>query len=85
MHAARAECAECAAGRSRKEKARSGSESRYGDDWDLRAGGRAFFLGDVPPEGELARLALGQVWEPMIRTLRDLDQREPRELPGRSP
>ena len=71
--------------RSRKEKARSGSESRYGDDSDLRAGGRAFFLGDVPPEGELARLALGQVWEPMIRTLRDLDQREPRELPGRSP
>jgi len=62
--------------RSRKERAR-GYESRYQDDWVLRSDSRAVFLGDVPSEGDLAKLAFGQVWEPLARTLRDLDRAEP--------
>jgi tetratricopeptide (TPR) repeat protein len=67
--------------RSRREHAR-GYDSRYQDDWVLRADGRAVFLGDVPPEGDLVKLAFGQVWEPLAHTLHDLDQMEPRENPG---
>ncbi len=55
----------------------SGYASRYGDGWVLRANGRAFFLGELPPEGELAKLAFGQVWEPLTQTLADLDRAEP--------
>ena len=62
--------------RSRKERGR-GYESRYQDDWVLRSDSRAVFLGDVPSEGDLVKLAFGQVWEPLARTLRDLDRAEP--------
>jgi|GEM_PF-2345243 len=70
--------------RSRKERVR-GYESRYNEDWVLRANGRAFFLGDVPSEGELVQLGFGQVWEPLTRTLRDLDQTEPRAKEAATP
>ncbi len=70
--------------RSRKERAR-GYESRYQDDWVLRSNGRAVFLGDIPSEGDLVKLAFGQVWEPLARTLHDLDRSEPREFPGARP
>lgn len=63
--------------RSRKERSR-GYESRYQDDWALRSNGRAIFLGDVPSEGDLVKLAFGQVWEPLAHTLKELDQSEPR-------
>ncbi|HEY2923574.1 MAG TPA: hypothetical protein VGJ98_01250 [Candidatus Eisenbacteria bacterium] len=73
--------------RSRKERSRSRLryESRYQDDWTLRSDARAVFLGDVPPEGELVKMAFGQVWEPMARTLKEVDQTEPREYLGRRP
>ena len=71
--------------RSRKERSRSRYESRYADDWALRSDGCAMFLGDVPPEGELVKMAFGQVWEPMTRTLKELDQSEPREYLGERP
>ena len=70
--------------RSRKERAR-GYESRYQDDWGLQANNRAVFLGDVPPEGELAKLAFCQVLEPVTRTLKELDGSEPHNNPGRRP
>jgi len=70
--------------RSRKERGR-GYESRYEDDWVLRSDSRAVFLGDVPSEGELAKLAFGQVWEPLARTLRDLDRSEPQRSMGPRP
>ena len=74
---------------SRKERSRSRNESRYesryDDDFILLSSGRAVFLGDVPPEGELVKMAFGQVWEPLTRTLRDLDRTEPSEYPGRRP
>jgi hypothetical protein len=62
--------------RSRSDRG-SGYASRYGDGWVLKANGRAFFLGELPPEGELAKLAFGQVWEPLTQTLADLDRAEP--------
>jgi hypothetical protein len=62
--------------RSRSDRG-SGYASRYGDGWVLKANGRAFFLGELPPEGELAKLAFGQVWEPLTQTLADLDRMEP--------
>jgi hypothetical protein len=62
--------------RSRKEKAQ-GYESRYQDDWVLRSNGVAVFLGELPSESELVKYAYGQVWEPLTRTLHDLDQAEP--------
>ena len=62
--------------RSRSDRG-GGYASRYGDGWVLRANGRAFFLGELPPEGELAKLAFGQVWEPLTQTLADLDRAEP--------
>jgi hypothetical protein len=61
---------------------RSGHGSRY-EDTSNGADGRAFFPGELPSEGELANLAFGQVWEPLVRTLRDLDRCEPPELPAR--
>jgi hypothetical protein len=70
--------------RSRAQRSR-GYESRYQDDWSLWANNRAVFLGDVPSEGELVRLAYCQVWEPLTRTLRDLDGSEPRTVSGRRP
>ena len=70
--------------RSRKERSRS-YESRYGDDWALRANSRGVFLGDVPPEGDLVKPAFCQVWDPLVRTLLDLDQSEPRQAGGSRP
>jgi hypothetical protein len=70
--------------RSRKQRAH-GYESRYQDDWILRSDARPVFLGDVPSEGELAKLAFGQVWEPLARTLKDVDQAEPRVFEGTRP
>jgi len=70
--------------RSRKERSRR-YESRYEDDWALRENSRAVFLGDVPPEGDLVKLAFCQVWEPLVRTLHDLDQSEPRQPGGPRP
>ncbi len=70
--------------RSRKERSR-GYESRYQDDWVLRSNGRAVFLGDVPSEGELVKLAFGQVWEPLAHTLKELDQSEPSASQGPEP
>ena len=55
----------------------NGYASHYGDGWVLRANGRAFFLGELPPDGELARLAFGQVYEPLTQTLAELDRAEP--------
>jgi hypothetical protein len=71
--------------RSQKERSRSRYESRYRDDWTLGSDGCAMFLGDVPPEGELVKMAFGQVWEPMARTLKEVDQTEPREYFSRRP
>lgn len=70
--------------RSRKERSR-GYESRYQNDWVLQSDKRAVFLGDVPSEEELVELAFGQVWEPLTRTLRELDRSEPRETQGPDP
>ena len=70
--------------RSRKERSRN-YESRYSDDWALRANSRGVFLGDVPPEGDLVKFALCQVWDPLVRTLHDLDQSEPRQVAGPRP
>ncbi|HEY3156484.1 MAG TPA: hypothetical protein VGK76_07690 [Candidatus Eisenbacteria bacterium] len=67
----------------RREKGRSGYGSRYEDASTIGADGRAFFPGELPSEGELASLAFGQVWEPLVRTLRDLDRCEPPEIPAR--
>jgi hypothetical protein len=69
--------------RSRKERSR-GYESRYRDDWALSSDGCAVFLGDVPPEGELVKYAFGQVWEPLARTLKEVDQAEPAAFSGAS-
>lgn len=71
--------------RARREKGRSGYESRYQDASAMGADGRAFFPGELPSEGELAKLAFGQVWEPLLRTLRDLDRCEPPEILARRP
>ncbi len=65
--------------RSRSERSRA-YESRYQDDWSLWANNRAVFLGDVPSEGDLVRLAYCQVFEPLTRTLRELDGSEPRTV-----
>ena len=70
--------------RARRE-GRSAYGSRYDDASRTRSDGRAFFLGELPSEADLANLAFGQVWEPLLRTLRDLDRDEPPELPGRRP
>ena len=70
--------------RSRSDRG-NGYESRYGDGWVLRANGRAFFLGQLPPEGELVKLAFGQVWEPLTQTLADLDRAEPSRTPAYGP
>ena len=70
--------------RSRKERAR-GYESRYRDDWALPSNGCAVFLGDVPPEDDLVKYAFGQVWEPLARSLKDVDQAEPRAFEGTRP
>ncbi len=69
----------------RSRKHASGYESRYQDGWVLAANGRAVFLGELPPEGEMVKLAFGQVWEPLAHTLRDLDRAEPRESAGVRP
>ncbi|TMQ50751.1 MAG: hypothetical protein E6K71_01915 [Candidatus Eisenbacteria bacterium] len=70
--------------RSRSQRSR-GYESRYQDDWSLRGNARAVYLGDVPSEGELVRLAYCQVWEPLTRTLQELDGSEPRTVSGQRP
>lgn len=62
--------------RSRRES--HGYESRYQDDWVLRSDGVAVFLGELPSESELVKYAYGQVWEPLARTLKDVDQAEPK-------
>ena len=63
--------------RARKERSRSAYESRFRDEFKSAGSSRPVFLGDVPPEGDLAQLAFGQIWEPLIRTLRQVDQSEP--------
>ena len=62
--------------RSRRES--RGYESRYQDGWVLRSNGVAVFLGELPSEAELVKYAYGQVWEPLARTLQDVDQAEPK-------
>ena len=64
----------------RREKGRSAYGSRYEDASTSGEDGRAFFPGELPSEAELAKLAFGQVWEPLLRTLRDLDRCEPPEI-----
>jgi len=66
--------------RARREKGRSAYGSRYEDASTSGEDGRAFFPGELPSEAELAKLAFGQVWEPLLRTLRDLDRCEPPEI-----
>ena len=62
--------------RSRREN--KGYESRYTKDWVLNSNNVAIFLGDLPSESELVQYAYGQVWEPLARTLKDVDQAEPK-------
>lgn len=61
----------------RKERTRASYEPRFRDEFKISSASRPVFLGDVPPEGDLAQLAFGQVWEPLLRTLRHVDQNEP--------
>jgi len=71
--------------RARRENGRSAYGSRYEDASTNGTDGRAFFPGELPSEAELAKLAFGQVWEPLLRTLRDLDRCEPPEILARRP
>ena len=43
-------------------------------------GNRPLFLGALPPEEEVARVALDRVWVPVLGVLRDLD-RQPESTP----
>lgn len=63
--------------RARKERARHAYEPRFRDEFNLRSTSRPIFLGEVPPEGDLAELAFDQVWEPLLDTLKQLDRSEP--------
>lgn len=40
------------------------------------------YLDDLPPEGDLAFIALSDLWEPLAATLRDLDGRDTVDLRG---
>jgi tetratricopeptide (TPR) repeat protein len=69
----------------RKERSRGAYEPRFRDEFKLSSASRPVFLGDVPPEGDLAELAFGQVWEPLLRTLTQVDQNEPTPAGGGRP
>jgi len=64
--------------RARKNKDRASYHARYRDEFGPNRSERAVFLGDVPPEEDLARVSFGQVVEPLVRSLREVDREEPR-------
>lgn len=56
-----------------RKRSRAHYDSRYRDEFRPGHGARAVLLGELPDEDELATLALERSWDPLVRTLKEID------------
>jgi hypothetical protein len=61
--------------RARKDRDRTQYRSSYRDEFAANTADRPVFLADLPPEDDLAIIALRDVWRPVLGALRDLDRK----------
>jgi len=61
--------------RARKDRERTRYRSDYRDEFYGNTAARPVFLGDLPPEDDLAVIALHEVWRPVLSALQELDRK----------
>ena len=58
---------------SRSNRGRAHYDSRYRDEFRHGRGQRAVLMGELPTEDDLATIALEKSWDPLVKTLKEVD------------
>src|SRR5262245_50187802 len=60
----------------RRDRGRSLYQSRYRDEFRSDSRGHPVLCGELPGENDLVQLSLGDLWQPVLATLKDLDPKD---------